>query len=178
MKSKDLELDIRSLKEGENEFSFSLKSDEIGMKDNFVEGAIKCDIILIRNGSTVFLQGTISFSFILECARCFEKFTLRKKEKIFSYFHPKKIDFNEHKEHLSKTDVEIEYYENDIISLRPTVYDAINLAIPLKPLCKPDCKGLCPICGTNLNIKQCNCDTHKSDPRWKPLEKLLKEKSS
>ena len=49
------------------------------------------------------------------------------------------------------------------------------MALPMKPLCKPDCKGLCPSCGKDLNLGACGCTHETIDPRWEAL-KALKEK--
>jgi uncharacterized protein len=56
------------------------------------------------------------------------------------------------------------------------VREVIILAVPLKPLCSEDCKGLCPICGTDLNRSQCSCVKKETDPRWDKLKGLLSEK--
>jgi uncharacterized protein len=49
------------------------------------------------------------------------------------------------------------------------------LALPMKPLCREDCKGLCPQCGTNLNTGSCECGPALEDPRLAPLKQLKKE---
>ena len=47
-----------------------------------------------------------------------------------------------------------------------------DLALPMKPLCRPDCRGLCPVCGGNKNVTECRCETRGTDPRLAPLEAL------
>ncbi len=59
----------------------------------------------------------------------------------------------------------------DTMDLEPLVHDACILNLPLSPLCKPDCKGLCPACGANLNEESCNCEA-PNDPRWASLSLL------
>ena len=49
------------------------------------------------------------------------------------------------------------------------------LAIPMKPLCRPDCQGLCPHCGTNRNVATCTCENRWEDPRLAGLKSLLKD---
>jgi len=53
--------------------------------------------------------------------------------------------------------------------------ESLQIALPMKPLCKDDCKGLCPNCGTNLNKATCDCTTHWEDPRLAALRALKKE---
>jgi uncharacterized protein len=60
----------------------------------------------------------------------------------------------------------------DQIDLRPMVRDLALLDAPIAPLCRPDCSGLCPVCGNNRNIDPCTCDTTTVDPRWAGLEGL------
>ncbi|MFC1489916.1 DUF177 domain-containing protein [Candidatus Latescibacterota bacterium] len=68
-------------------------------------------------------------------------------------------------------------YGEDSIDITENVHDALLLAVPTKPLCKDDCKGLCTECGENLNISDCGCSTDKTDSRWQELSKLA-DKSS
>lgn len=67
------------------------------------------------------------------------------------------------------------------IDLSPRVRDAIILAVPAYPLCSPDCKGLCPVCGANLNKTTCEhvqtqISTKPVDPRWEVLKQYLESK--
>lgn len=174
MEKNRLEWNLNSLKQGESGFHFFLKPGTLGIKDIAVGEKIECDFVLNRDGDKIYLQGIISFELQLECARCFEKFVLNKKEKLLAYFI-KKEPFIDEEEGLSQTDVLTEYYRNDIINLEHVFFDTIILSIPMKPLCKDNCKGLCPICGTNLNIKQCDCKRENIDPRWAPLMALKGE---
>jgi DUF177 domain-containing protein len=58
------------------------------------------------------------------------------------------------------------------VDLEPMLRDALTLALPLNPLCGPDCKGLCSHCGRDLNAGPCSCVVEEKDPRWSPLEEL------
>jgi DUF177 domain-containing protein len=63
-------------------------------------------------------------------------------------------------------------YTGKTIDLDPAVREQILLALPGYPVCGDACKGLCSVCGTNLNERDCGCDRHVPDPRWAALEKL------
>jgi len=65
-----------------------------------------------------------------------------------------------------------ETYAGKEIDLDPVFREQILLALPSYPVCREGCKGLCSVCGTNLNEKECGCDRHVPDPRWAGLEKL------
>jgi uncharacterized protein len=61
---------------------------------------------------------------------------------------------------------------NDHIDLENVIFHEIQLSIPMKVLCSEDCKGLCPICGQDLNEGSCHCETKETDPRWNALKDL------
>ena len=61
---------------------------------------------------------------------------------------------------------------DDIVDLTPEIRESILLEIPQKPLCRDDCKGLCPVCGIDHNKQTCNCENETIDMRWSGLDKL------
>jgi uncharacterized protein len=70
-----------------------------------------------------------------------------------------------------------ESYSGKVVDLDPVVREQLLLAVPSYPVCGEGCKGLCSVCGANLNERDCGCDRHVPDPRWAGLEKL-KSKSN
>jgi uncharacterized protein len=69
-------------------------------------------------------------------------------------------------------DAEEDTYAGKVIDLDPLVREQIVLALPAYPVCKDACKGLCPVCGANLNDRECGCDRHVPDPRWAGLKNV------
>ena len=67
---------------------------------------------------------------------------------------------------------EEETYEGKVIDLDPFVREQLVLALPAYPVCGDACKGLCPVCGANLNDRECGCDRHVPDPRWAGLKNV------
>ena len=67
------------------------------------------------------------------------------------------------------------YYRDDQIDLNELVREQFYLALPMKPLCREDCRGLCPQCGVNWNTGTCECGSGWEDPRLAPLKGLIKE---
>jgi uncharacterized protein len=170
----NLQWNIHSLREGNNNFHFLLQEKDLDLN---LEGArikepIECTITLTKQGTKIILDGSARFLFELECARCFASFTLDREERMSAYYLPTKPSSGE-REKLSKADVLTEYYEDDIVDAQPLLHDIIALSKPMKPLCSETCKGLCPLCGKNLNRAQCTCKKEETDPRWEPLKKLM-----
>lgn len=67
---------------------------------------------------------------------------------------------------------EEETYTGKVIDLDPIVREQVLLALPGYPVCKDECKGLCSVCGANLNDRDCGCDRHVPDPRWAALKNV------
>ncbi len=73
---------------------------------------------------------------------------------------------------FSADDAEEETYTGKVIDLDPIVREQILLELPEYPVCDEQCKGLCPVCGANLNDRECGCDRHVPDPRWAGLKNV------
>lgn len=70
------------------------------------------------------------------------------------------------------TDTDAFQIVGEQLDLRPAVRELVLLDAPTVPLCRPDCAGLCPICGTDRNLEDCGCVTVSADPRWAALDAL------
>ena len=73
---------------------------------------------------------------------------------------------------LAPGDLSQSFYEGTEVDLTPLVYEQVMLALPTRPLCGEECRGLCPQCGINRNSGQCACATEAGDPRWAALRNL------
>jgi uncharacterized protein len=73
---------------------------------------------------------------------------------------------------LDPDDLEVDFYQGDILDVARLLRSETDLALPMKPLCGPDCRGLCPGCGANRNVTACRCEGPGLDPRLAPLEAL------
>lgn len=76
---------------------------------------------------------------------------------------------------LDENDLGVVYLPDENLETEPLLVEQLQLNIPMKPLCRPDCAGLCPTCGADLNLGPCGCPTGGSDPRWAGLQ-LLKDR--
>lgn len=73
---------------------------------------------------------------------------------------------------FDKDDVDLEPFDGETIALAPTVREQILLSLPMDILCKDSCKGLCTVCGQDLNERECGHDRTVRDPRWSALKDL------
>ncbi|MBR3487242.1 MAG: DUF177 domain-containing protein [Clostridia bacterium] len=116
------------------------------------------------DGEGVDLMGVLSSSLIMNCTKCNEEFV-----------KPFSVDFSER--FLKVSDEEAEEldcysYAGEVLKLDKMAEDLILLNAPLYGLCRPDCKGLCPICGTNLNTSQCSCTAEDDSSPFAALKRL------
>ncbi len=79
---------------------------------------------------------------------------------------------------LDPEELAVSFYRDERIDLSQMIVEQIVLALPMKPLCKLDCLGLCPQCGANHNLSSCACVPEDIDPRWAPLSTLSKSRRS
>jgi uncharacterized protein len=109
----------------------------------------------------VLVTGAVEGTPIVECARCLERRAA-----------PLSLELCELCVPGGRADDDTYRIVDDAIDLRSILVDAVALGLPLRPLCRPDCKGLCDTCGRNLNDGPCHCERASVDPRWAPLEAL------
>lgn len=100
------------------------------------------------------------------CDRCTEAY--RTEFKYFIEERMKKIDAEDG---VESSDVLL--IEGSCIDLAELAYTGLCLNLPIKSLCSEECKGLCPVCGKNLNNQTCDCDNKSTDPRFDVLDQLL-----
>ncbi len=112
----------------------------------------------------------------LACDRCLARFETTVREDLDLLFLPQSNNVaraGEDDRGLDQNELLVSFYRDDRIDLSHIAWEQIVLAIPMKPLCTPDCKGLCPDCGLNRNVASCSCVRDDVDPRWKVLNDLL-----
>jgi uncharacterized protein len=118
-----------------------------------------------------------SFSTEIEnlCARCLEPVHNAVAEKFDLLYRPLGVDAKGDEVAISRAETEIGYYQGDGMLLEDVLKEQILLALPVKQVCRTNCKGLCPQCGKNLNVESCDCVTRMPDPRWSALEDIRKK---
>lgn len=116
--------------------------------------------------------GKIAGKFELPCSRCLEPVAAEVKNDFDLLYRPLKAGDQGEEISISEAETEIGFYQGDGIETADVVKEQVLLALPVKALCKEDCKGLCPHCGKNRNTSQCHCTEERSDPRWSALSGL------
>jgi len=118
------------------------------------------------------LRGRYAGKFQVPCARCVEPVEIPLEAEFDLIFRPAGVDADGGERSISAPETEIGYYQEDSLALEDVLREQVLLSLPVRTLCKPDCKGLCPRCGANRNSQPCNCEEGPSDPRWEALAGL------
>ena len=122
------------------------------------------------------LVGRVETRLELPCSRCLEPFTSPADAEFDLRYQPHVQKSAEgEREEIEEDDLGTAFYENETIDLGQLMREQFYLSLPMKPLCRADCRGLCPVCGTNLNRETCGCKRVWDDPRLAVLKALKKE---
>ena len=128
------------------------------------------ELAIQKSDDEFFCQGQVTAQVVLECARCLTRF----ESKLTGSLGFIACSADDIAEYLGRdTEEYVPFSGNDLsVDLVGPVQQALMLALPMKPLCADDCRGLCPSCGVNLNEKTCDCENETTDPRWDGLKGL------
>jgi uncharacterized protein len=118
------------------------------------------------------LKGRYTGRFVVSCARCIEPVETPLAADFDLVFRPIGADAGAPERSITASETEIGYYQKDSLLLEDVLREQVLLSLPVRTLCKPDCRGLCPSCGANRNLQPCSCDEGKNDPRWEALTGL------
>lgn len=134
------------------------------LEEDVTLSPLKGSFQAIRNSKGIYITGELCSKIAAECARCLEPLLLDITFQMDDLFY-----------YPPHTAPEGEYSvgEDGFLDLAPLVRQLSLLEIPMQPFCRLDCKGLCSICGQNLNEAECNCEVDEIDPRFNILRSLL-----
>ena len=118
------------------------------------------------------LRGQFAGKFEVPCARCVEPVEIPLSAEFDLIFRPSAADAEATERSITAPETEIGYYLKDSLILEDVLREQVLLSLPVRTLCKEDCKGLCQRCGVNRNSQVCTCDEGPSDPRWAALSGL------
>jgi uncharacterized protein len=140
-------------------------------REYLVRGPIQVSLSYYRAGTEIFVDGALDASTTAACSRCAEEFN-QAGHRRFRYVLTPKVMNDDNEFALRAEDLELSFYQGEEIDLSPLVREQVLLALAERPLCREECRGLCPQCGVNLNEKECGCSTKAPDPRFALLRNL------
>ena len=155
--------DIR--KEGlDLDFNETAKDLDLEYPDTGFEGEIHTSVHLARLGDNVMVTGETAAGLVLECARCLKPFRVPLRLDLKSLFSPSSGTGTAGGKEAEVSEDEMEYhFSGKTLDLGDLIREQILLAMPMVPVCRPDCKGLCGVCRKDLNLEECVCHTEEKD---------------
>ena len=118
------------------------------------------------------VRGHIKTTLETECVKCLEKAAIHVDSDFDLVYLPEGVEPEGGDKEINDKDAEVGFYQGNGLELQNVIEEFLILAVPMRPVCKEDCCGLCPVCGTNLNETECNCQPDELDPRWSALDGL------
>jgi uncharacterized protein len=124
------------------------------------------------SGNQVFVNGHVEARAQVECDRCLKPVELPVNAD-FTLEYISDSDYETARAvELTEAEMSVSVFDGEAIDVDEIVKEQILLAVPTRMLCREDCKGICPECGTDRNTGECNCVTKEIDPRWAALKNL------
>jgi uncharacterized protein len=121
------------------------------------------------------ISGELHTRLELMCARCLEPVIEEISRDFDLFYRPMQSMTQDEDFRLKLDDTEIAFFEGNGLFLADVLAEQVLLALPMKAICRSDCRGLCPHCGANLNTDDCRCEAHPADARLAPLARLKQD---
>ncbi len=132
---------------------------EIEDKSMRVITPVSYELTVRKFDDLVTVQGPLECTMSITCSRCLEDFIFDLKAFLDIKLAPRTKNPRVSETELKSDDMDVYYYEGEEIDLEPFIYEEVLLNVPIRLICAEDCKGLCPVCGRNKNLEDCQCDT-------------------
>lgn len=133
---------------------------------------VHADLRLTKTGAGVSVRGAFRATVGLACSRCLEPFVLSIDEDFEVQYLPPRELGGEGERELSGPELDVVPLADDRIDVGLLLRENLLLSLPVQPVCRETCRGLCSRCGASLNEGPCGCPTSGPDPRLKVLAKL------
>jgi uncharacterized protein len=135
-------------------------------------GPVRGTVELERMGAAYCARGRLEATVVLACSRCAAPHALPLTVDLTETVSLAQIDEPQSYQ-AAEVEPPIPILNGEIVDLSELVRQMLVLAVPARSLCRPDCRGICPYCGTDLNEATCGCTGQSVDPRLEALRKLL-----
>jgi uncharacterized protein len=170
-------LDLTQIRQPETPVVREYPAEAFANEDGYrVVEAVRLSATVHKDDTRFRVEGRLHTQLELDCSRCVEPLVVPVDTAFDLRFLPQTLA--DDREVDPDKDPSTTFYSDDRIDLGQIVREQCYLTLPMKPLCRPDCKGLCPMCGTNLNTERCDCDPRWVDPRLAGLQALISPRTN
>jgi uncharacterized protein len=109
------------------------------------------------HGTEIRIRGRLKTSLEASCDRCLDTVAIPVDREFDLFYRPVQSIAKEEEIEIPEDEMEVGFYSGDGIELADVAVEQVILSVPMKIVCRTDCRGLCPVCGANLNLTTCNC---------------------
>jgi uncharacterized protein len=134
---------------------------------------VEASFHLEREVNGILASGTFSTTAVVPCSRCSEPVSIPLSDSFTILYTEASKAFRDDEVELNVAEMDVDSMEDDRLDLTKLLRENVLLTLPLQPLCRAECRGLCPQCGVNLNETSCGCRVQEGDPRLSSLQRLL-----
>ena len=169
-----------SLEFAEPAASFPVLADMQQQNEVLFPGLVQTRLNIALLDGMVNVTGTVNVEAVFYCSRCLGEYRAPIHSS-FALTYVKdlpEVEGEGDDVEISPEDMGLMLYSGDTIDLREAVQQEVVMALPLRPLCATDCKGLCPKCGANLNQEVCSCDKSDFSLKFSALKNFKVDKKS
>jgi uncharacterized protein len=135
---------------------------------------VHTEATLKRVGEEIWVKGRITTVLSFVCGRCLSPYEFPVDSNFDLVCLPEEL--HELKEELDDCEIDRLFYQSRRIDVREVILEQLNLTFPPKPLCSPDCEGICAVCGKVRRDGDCGCQVRETDARLEPLKSLKKDR--
>jgi len=123
-------------------------------------------------GDEVEVKGRVTAEMEVECDRCLQPASIRVDAPFDLFYKPAGAEEESEETEIDEGEAEMGFYKMPGLELEEILREQVLLQLPMQRLCRPDCKGICPVCGGNRNEVECHCEMHPADDRWSGLRDI------
>jgi DUF177 domain-containing protein len=174
-----MRIDVRELDSGPVRIQGEVSPAELGLgsADGKVLEPVGVTVVAEKHGLQIRVRGHITAALELTCARCLDPVKMGLSPEFDQFYQPNAGSNLTGEIALTKKDTDIAFFNGNFIDVVDILREQILLALPMKPVCREDCRGFCPYCGGNRNLKDCGCESTDLDPRLAPLRTIKNQMS-
>jgi uncharacterized protein len=147
-------------------------SEDLAVEGISLVSPVKGRLSVSKTETEVVVSGELTAEAEYECSRCLKGFRQKLELPVGVVYHPA-AEVGPERHELHDDEMDMGFYQGEELDLQDLLREQVMLNVQMKPLCSETCKGICPICGIDLNTGSCNCTRKEIDPRLEVLKALL-----
>jgi Predicted metal-binding, possibly nucleic acid-binding protein len=169
-----MRIELENLEDGTGSFAHTYQPEELNLVDERVRVTepISVNGRVTKSGSEVDVSGRVETRVNVECDRCLKTLEMPVSAGFKLQYITGQDYETSHAAALTADEMALSVFDGEVIDVDEIVREQILLSVPDRALCDENCRGICSMCGTNLNAGSCDCKSSEGDPRWAALKNL------